>query len=48
MTTYPFFLRIKQRVEKEDSKRAKSTGENNIIFFFFFKDSGPSLAGLGA
>ena len=49
MTTYPFFLRIKQRVEKQDSKRAKSTGENKIIsFFFFFKDSGPSLAGLGA
>lgn len=47
MTTYPFFLRIKQRVEKEDSKRGKSTGENNIIFFFF-KDSGPSLAGVGA
>lgn len=37
MTTYPFFLRIKQRVEKEDSKRGKSTGENNIIFFFFLR-----------
>lgn len=36
-------------MEKEDSKRAKSSGENKIIsFLFFFKNSGPSLAGLGA
>lgn len=48
MTTYPFYPKNKAEGGERRQQKREEYGENKIIsFFFFFKNPGPSLAGLG-